>query len=332
MSEPLLRLDGLVKHFHAEGGRTVRAVDGVSLSVRAGETLGLVGESGCGKSTLGYCMLRLHDPTAGTITFAGHDITHLSSRALRPLRRRMQMVFQDPFSSLNPRRRVGDILGDVMRVHRRHEPGRITAEVGELLTRVGLRASDAHRYPREFSGGQRQRIGIARALAVGPDLIVADEPVSALDVSIQAQIINLLVDLQEELRLTCVFISHDLAVVRQVADRIGVLYLGKLAELAPRDDLYLRPIHPYTEGLLSAVPIADVDIVAGRKRAVPLGDLPDPANPPTGCRFHTRCRYATEVCRTVEPELVDHGGGRMAACHHPLNVDAPAAEPAAAVR
>ena len=331
MSDHLLELDGLVKHFPAGHGRVIHAVDGVSLGVRSGETLALVGESGCGKSTLARCMLRLYQPTAGTISFDGRDITKLGRREMRPLRQRIQMVFQDPYSSLNPRRRVEDILGDVMRVHHRHAKSEIRTEVSALLDRVGLQSGDAHRYAREFSGGQRQRIGIARALAVEPDLIVADEPVSALDVSIQAQIINLLVDLQETLKLTCVFISHDLAVVRQVADRIGVMYLGKLVEVASRDDLYLRPVHPYTEGLLR--PFRSRCRRRGKaSQGDPQGDLPDPADPPPGCRFHARCRYATSVCETVEPPLTDHGDGRWAACHHPLNVKPTPSQQAAGIR
>ena len=325
MTEPLLQLDDLVKHFPIRGGlgnrKVVRAVDGVTLAVYEGETLGVVGESGCGKSTLGRCMLRLEEPTAGTIGFDGRDITNLSERQLRPLRRDMQMVFQDPYSSLNPRKRIGRIIGDVLRVHGGGKEDRsIDQEVENLLARVGLRPEHARRYPRAFSGGQRQRIGIARALALRPRLIVADEPVSALDVSIQAQVVNLLADLQSEFKLTYVFIAHDLGLIRHISDRIGVMYLGKLVELADNEDLYVRPIHPYTEALLSAVPIPDPDATAARKRIVLEGDLPSPADPPSGCRFHTRCPYMTEICREVVPPLVDHGSGHLAACHHPLNV------------
>ena len=325
MTGPLLEIEDLQKHFPVRGAlgkrETLRAVDGISLEVREGETLGLVGESGCGKSTLGRCILRLEKPTAGKISFAGRDITGLSDRQLRPLRRDMQMVFQDPYSSLNPRKRVGNTIGDVLRVHGEGDAD-VEGQVMRLLGRVGLRPEHARRYPRAFSGGQRQRIGIARALALRPRLIVADEPVSALDVSIQAQVMNLLAELQDEFDLTYVFIAHDLGIVRHISDRIGVMYLGKLVELAGGDDLHERPIHPYTEALLSAVPIPDPAASAARKRIVLGGDLPSPSDPPPGCRFHTRCPYATEVCKEVEPPLVDHGDGHVAACHHPLNVGA----------
>jgi oligopeptide/dipeptide ABC transporter ATP-binding protein len=317
--QPLLEVDGLVKHFRS-GTSTVHAVDGLSLKVLEGETFGLVGESGCGKTTLGRCIVRLHEPDAGTLRFGGTDITHLPERSLRPLRRDMQMVFQDPYSSLNPRKRIGSIIGDVLRANGERDRAAIEHEVASLLERVGLSAGHARRYPRAFSGGQRQRIGVARALALRPRLIVADEPVSALDVSIRAQIVNLLADLQAEQGLTYVLIAHDLGLVRQVCDRIGVMYLGKLAELAPADELHRRPIHPYTEALLSAVPIPDPVASAARKRIVLTGDLPSPTHPPPGCRFHTRCPYATEICRREEPPMVEHAPGHLAACHHPLNV------------
>jgi oligopeptide/dipeptide ABC transporter ATP-binding protein len=321
---PLLEVEDIVKHFPAGGGirsrRVVHALDGVTLTVYEGETLGIVGESGCGKTTLGRCLVRLYEPTAGTIRFRGQDITHLPERDFRRFRSEMQMVFQDPYSSLNPRKRVSAIVGDVLRAHGVRDRKQIEGEVQELLRRVGLRPEHARRHPREFSGGQRQRIGIARALVLRPRLIVADEPVSALDVSIQAQIVNLLADLQEEYGLTLVLIAHDLGLVRQVASRIGVMYLGKLVELAGGDDLYAQPIHPYTEALLSAVPIPDPVASARRKRIVLEGDLPSPIDPPAGCRFHTRCPYASVICRTTEPPLIHHGGGRHAACHHPLNV------------
>lgn len=323
MSAPLIEVEGLVKHFPIRRGlgaaATVRAVDGVDLEIREGETLGIVGESGCGKSTLGRCMLRLEEPTAGKVRFDGRDITNLSERELRPLRREMQMVFQDPFSSLNPRKRVGKTIGDVLRVNGYRDKGEVERTVAELLRRVGLSPESAHRYPRAFSGGQRQRIGVARALSVRPRLMVADEPVSALDVSIQAQVVNLLAELQEEFHLTHVLIAHDLGLVRHVADRVCVMYLGKVVELAGNDDLYDRPIHPYTEALLSAVPIPDPEATRSRDRITLEGDLPSPTDPPPACRFHTRCRYATGICREVEPPLIDHGNGHLAACHHPLN-------------
>jgi oligopeptide/dipeptide ABC transporter ATP-binding protein len=320
-TQPLLSLRDLVKHYESGpiGAREViHAVDGVSLDVMEGETLGLVGESGCGKSTLGRCMLRLEEPTSGEILFNGRDISKLRERELRPLRREMQMVFQDPYSSLNPRKRVGAIIGDVLRAHDEGGPD-VAGKVAGLLERVGLMGEHASRFPRQFSGGQRQRIGVARALALSPRLIVADEPVSALDVSVQAQVVNLLDEIQREFRLTYVFIAHDLGVVRQVSTRVGVMYLGKLVEIAPAEQLYEAPVHPYTEALLSAVPVPDPD-ADRRGRIVLAGEPPSPANPPSGCRFHTRCRYATEICTTVQPPLADHGRGRWAACHHPRNV------------
>jgi oligopeptide transport system ATP-binding protein len=299
----------------------VHAVDDVSFSVGEGETLGLVGESGCGKSTLGRTLVRLLEPTAGEIIFEGAPIQNLGTRRLRPLRREMQMVFQDPYASLNPRKRVGTIVSDPMRIHNLGSRSEQKKRVNEILETVGLSPEHYNRFPHEFSGGQRQRIGIARALALRPKLIVADEPVSALDVSIQSQMLNLLVDLQNEFSLTYVFIAHDLGVVRHVSDRIAVMYLGKIVELAPADELYVRPIMPYSEALLSAVPIPDPDLAEKRKRIVLEGDVPSPINPPSGCRFHPRCRYATDVCKEIEPPLVDYGSGHLAACHHPLNVD-----------
>jgi oligopeptide transport system ATP-binding protein len=299
----------------------VHAVDDVTFSVRAGETLGLVGESGCGKSTLGRTLIRLLEPTDGEIIFDGTPIQDLGTRRLRPLRREMQMVFQDPYASLNPRKRVGTIVSDPMRIHDLGSRADQKRRVGEILETVGLSPEHYNRFPHEFSGGQRQRIGIARALALQPKLIVADEPVSALDVSIQSQMLNLLEDLQNDFQLTYIFIAHDLGVVRHVSDRIAVMYLGKLVELSPAEELYTRPIMPYTEALLSAVPIPDPDLAEKRERIVLEGDVPSPINPPSGCRFHPRCRYATEVCKETEPPLVDYGNGHLAACHHPLNVD-----------
>ena len=298
----------------------VHAVDGVSLAVRRGETLGIVGESGCGKSTLGRLLVRLQEPTSGTITFDGTDITALSRRELRPFRRQMQMIFQDPYASLNPRKRVGQIVGDPFRIHREGARNEISGRVRELLEVVGLSADHINRYPHEFSGGQRQRIGVARALALSPRLIVADEPVSALDVSIQAQVVNLLDDLQDEFHLTYVFIAHDLGVVRHVSDRIAVMYLGVVVETGAVDALFERPIHPYTEALLSAIPEIETDEQNGgqRERIVLEGEVPSAINPPSGCRFHPRCRYATEICRTEQPVLTDYGNAHQAACHHPL--------------
>jgi oligopeptide transport system ATP-binding protein len=324
----LLRVEHLKKYFPIKRGIVfkreigrVHAVDDVSIEVRAGETLGLVGESGCGKSTLGRCIIRLLELTSGSVTFDGKDISRLSRRALRPIRGEVQMVFQDPYASLNPRKRVGTILADPLRIHGNFSRKQIRDRVRELLQLVGLSPEHVNRYPHEFSGGQRQRIGVARALALHPKLIIADEPVSALDVSIRAQVINLLDDLQDDLGLTYIFVAHDLGVVRHVSDRIAVMYLGKIVEISPAEDLYQRPVHPYTEALLSAVPIPDPVITAQRQRIVLEGDVPSPIAPPPGCRFHPRCKYATEICQLEEPPLVRHGAaGHQAACHHPLNV------------
>jgi oligopeptide transport system ATP-binding protein len=324
---PLLEVRHVKKYFPIRKGvlqrevARVHAVDDVSVAVREGETLGLVGESGCGKSTLGRTVVRLLEPTDGQIIFRGTPIERFGTRRMRPLRREMQMVFQDPYASLNPRKRVGTIVSDPMRIHNLGSRAEQKRRVGEILETVGLSPEHYNRFPHEFSGGQRQRIGIARALALRPKLIVADEPVSALDVSIQSQMLNLLDDLQNELQLTYIFIAHDLGVVRHVSDRIAVMYLGKIVELSPAEELYTRPIMPYTEALLSAVPIPDPDLAEKRERIVLEGDVPSPINPPSGCRFHPRCRYATEICREVEPPLVDYGNAHLAACHHPLNVD-----------
>jgi oligopeptide/dipeptide ABC transporter ATP-binding protein len=327
-AKPLIEVRHVKKYFPIRKGvlqrevARVHAVDDVSFVVREGETLGLVGESGCGKSTLGRTIVRLLEPTEGQILFRERPIEKLGTRNLRPLRREMQMVFQDPYASLNPRKRVGSIIGDPLRIHSIGDKASRKKQVEELLDTVGLSPEHYNRFPHEFSGGQRQRIGIARALALRPKLIVADEPVSALDVSIQSQMLNLLEDLQNEFQLTYIFIAHDLGVVRHVSDRIAVMYLGKLVELSPAEELYQRPIMPYTEALLSAVPIPDPDLARKRERIVLEGDVPSPINPPSGCRFHPRCRYATAICREVEPPLADYGNGHLAACHHPLNVDA----------
>ena len=324
---PLLEVTDLVKHFPIKSGvlfdRTVgavQAVDGVSFSIQEGETLGLVGESGCGKSTLSRTILQLVEPTSGSVRFEGEEIAGLKKRRMRPLRREMQMIFQDPYASLNPRKRVGNIIGDQMAIHGIGDADERRDEAKGLLERVGLSAEHYNRYPHEFSGGQRQRVGVARALALRPKVIIADEPVSALDVSIQAQIINLLEDLQDEFNLTYLFVAHDLGVVRHVADKVAVMYLGKIVEIGPAEEVYANPVHPYTEALLSAVPIPDPRANAERRERILEGDVPSPANPPSACRFHTRCPYATDVCSEVEPELVNHRGSQSAACHHPLNV------------
>ena len=311
--DPLLEVTDLVKHFPIKSGivvdrevARVRAVDGVSLTLNEGETLGLVGESGCGKSTLCRAILQLTEPTSGSVRFAGEELVGRSRRDLRPLRRQMQMIFQDPFASLNPRKRVGQIIGDPLELHGLARGAELKRRVQELLDRVGLQPEHYNRYPHEFSGGQRQRIGIARALALQPKLIVADEPVSALDVSVQAQIINLLDELQDEFGLSYLFVAHDLGVVRHVSDRVAVMYLGKIVENSDADALYKKPIHPYTNALLSAVPIPDPKLNAARERLVLEGDVPSPIDPPPGCSFHTRCPCATDVCTTDEPALIEH--------------------------
>jgi peptide/nickel transport system ATP-binding protein len=324
---PLLEAEHLKMHFPIKQGLLidrqigqVHAVDDVTFTLHEGETLGLVGESGCGKTTLARTVMRLVEPTGGALRFRGTDVSHVSRRQLTPLRREMQMVFQDPYASLNPRKRIGQIVGTPLRLHSHAKREEVDRRVRELLERVGLAPEHVNRFPHEFSGGQRQRIGVARALAVDPKLIVLDEPVSALDVSIQAQIINLLDDLQDDLGLAYLFVAHDLSVVRHVSDRIAVMYLGKLMELSPAEELYTKPIHPYTSALLQAIPIPDPRLNRGRRRTVVAGEPPNPINPPPGCVFHPRCPRATDVCRTVEPPLAAYPGGHLAACHHPLNV------------
>jgi oligopeptide/dipeptide ABC transporter ATP-binding protein len=325
----LLTVEHLVKYFPIKSGilidrvaAHVHAVDDVSFAIAPGETLGLVGESGCGKSTLCRTILGLEETTSGSVHFEGEEITGLSRRRMQPLRRSMQMIFQDPYASLNPRKRVCQIIGDPIKLHGVTARGGVREKVEEILRTVGLHPEHYNRFPHEFSGGQRQRIGIARALALEPKLIVADEPVSALDVSIQAQIINLLKDLQREMGLTYVFVAHDLGVVRHVSDRVVVMYLGKVVEVSPADELYAKPIHPYTLALLSAIPIADPKENAAREPLILEGDVPSPIDPPPACRFHTRCPRASEICSRVEPPLTDYGNGHLAACHHPVNVEA----------
>ena len=325
---PLLEVEHLTCYFPVKRGllfdRTVgrvHAVDDVSFSLPEGETLGIVGESGCGKTTLARCLVRLLDPSGGTIRFRGQDITRAGRRALRPFRREMQMVFQDPQASLNPRKRVGQIISAPLRLTGTQRAD-VDERVRDLLARVGLSEEHVNRFPHEFSGGQRQRIGVARALATDPRLIMLDEPVSALDVSVQAQVINLLDGLQEDLGLSYVFVAHDLAVVRHVSQRVAVMYLGKLMELSPAEELYAKPIHPYTAALLGAIPVPDPKENRERERIVVQGEPPNPVDPPSGCRFRTRCPRATDICARVEPPLTEYANHHLAACHHPLNVSA----------
>jgi oligopeptide/dipeptide ABC transporter ATP-binding protein len=322
MGETLLEVRDLVKHYPVSAGLfgrqvgVVRAVDGVSLTIRRGETLGLVGESGCGKTTTGRCILQLERPTSGSVLFEGQELTTLSPQALRSVRRRIQVIFQDPYSSLNPRMTVGQIVGEPLAVHGLvREPAARVARVHHLLTQVGLLARHDRRYPHQLSGGQRQRVGIARALAMEPSLIICDEPVSALDVSIQAQIINLLEDLQRDLGLTYLFVAHDLSVVRHISDRVAVMYLGKIVEVADRQTLYESPRHPYTKALLSAVPIPDPEVEARREHVVLGGEVPSPLRPPPGCAFHPRCPIAVDECRRTTPALRELDPDHRAACH-----------------
>src|SRR5512143_1477971 len=321
-NQMLLQVKGLKKYFPITQGilvqrkvADVKAVDGISFHVKEGETLGLVGESGCGKSTTGRTILQLYRPTEGEVLFRGRDLARLKGEELRKMRSDMQMIFQDPYASLNPRMTVGDIIGEPLEVHNIAKGKEKKERVQDLLQIVGLNPYFINRYPHEFSGGQRQRIGVARSLAVQPDFIVCDEPISALDVSIQAQSINLLEELQSKFNLTYLFIAHDLSVVRHISDRIAVMYLGKIVELTDRDSLYKNPLHPYTKALLSAVPIPDPVVEEKRERIILVGDVPSPVNPPSGCRFHTRCPLAIDICKQVDPEFRDVGNRHFVACH-----------------
>jgi len=324
MTQPVLKIEGLQKHFATTTGGafskvkgTVKAVDGIDLEIYAGQTIGLVGESGCGKTTAGRTILKLYEPTGGKIAFEGQDITNLTPKQMKPLRSQMQMIFQDPFASLNPRHTVGTIIGAAFDIQGITPEGGVEAEVQRLMARVGLNPEHINRYPHEFSGGQRQRIGVARAIALKPKLIVADEPVSALDVSIQAQVVNLLEDLQDEFNMAYIFVAHDLSVVQHISDRVIVMYLGKVMEEADKVDLFTHPRHPYTKALLSAVPVADPIKGRKRERIILQGDLPSPVNPPAGCVFNTRCWKAQDKCRTEVPQLMQIGTNHRIACHFP---------------
>lgn len=321
-SENLLEINGIKKHFPVYGGvfkrkiANVYAVDGVSLTVKRGETVGLVGESGCGKSTLGRTILKLYEPTAGNIVFEGRDITNYSTTSMRPFRRDLQVIFQDPYESLNSRHTVGKIIEEPMLIHKIGDPKSRKEKTLELLKKVGLQESAYDRYPHEFSGGQRQRIGIARAISLEPKLIICDEPVSALDVSIQSQVMNLLIDLQKEMDLAYIFIAHDLAVVRHISDKVAVMYLGTIVEYTDADSIYANPMHPYTKALISAIP--EPDPTKKKERIILQGDVPSPIDPPSGCSFHTRCPFATDKCKEETPELINHGDGKehQVACHY----------------
>jgi oligopeptide/dipeptide ABC transporter ATP-binding protein len=321
---PVLKIEGLQKHFATTTGGafskvkgTVKAVDGVDLAIYPGQTVGLVGESGCGKTTAGRTILKLYEPTGGKIYFEGQDITSFTPKQMKPLRSKMQMIFQDPFASLNPRHTVGTLIGATFEVQGITPEGGVEKEVRRLMERVGLNPEHINRYPHEFSGGQRQRIGVARAIALKPKLIVADEPVSALDVSIQAQVVNLLEDLQDEFQMAYIFVAHDLSVVQHISDRVIVMYLGKVMEEADKTDLFTHPRHPYTKALLSAVPVPDPIKGRSRERIILQGDLPSPVNPPSGCVFNTRCWKATDKCRTEIPQLLQIGNNHRLACHFP---------------